>query len=286
MADLSDVETALVNFVAAAVYPNGTSQPSVADADVRIYRGWPIGDQLDADLAAGKCHVSVYSQPNVERNTTRYPRDVQVLAAPVHTLTVTVDGNVITLGGTVSTPQNVIVLCARNARFVYSVQADDTLATIAAAVAALIAAQFPGTSSSGPTIAVSGAPGIIVARIASQGSTWTEQRRQERGMQITCWCPTPALRDALAPAIDVAFAQIDWLTMPDGGAARIRYERNCESDSAEKVQLFRRDLFYGVEYATATTETAPEVGDIALTQEIGVRRRGSFEQLGSETTNY
>lgn len=285
MADLSEVETALLSIINNAVYPNGTSQPSVASVDVRIYRGWPISTQLDADLGAGKCHVSVYSQPNVERNTTRYRREQQVATAPVHTLTAAVSGNVITLGGTVAIPQNVVVLCSRQA-FIYAVQANDDLASIATAVAALIAASFPGTASSGPDVTVAGSPGIIRARIASQGTIWTEQRRQERGLQIGCWCPTPALRDVLAPAIDLAFAQIDWLTMPDGGAARIRYERTVETDSAEKVQLFRRDLFYSVEYATATITNAYEVGAVELSEQSGVRCKHEFEEVATVAENY
>jgi hypothetical protein len=50
MADLSDVTAYLATAASAAVYPNGTSQPSVAAMDCRIFEGWPIPDQLDRDM--------------------------------------------------------------------------------------------------------------------------------------------------------------------------------------------------------------------------------------------
>src|SRR5258708_3583696 len=51
MADISDVTAYLESAATLAVYPSGTSQPSVAAMDVRIYEGWPMPDQLDWDLS-------------------------------------------------------------------------------------------------------------------------------------------------------------------------------------------------------------------------------------------
>ena len=58
MADLSDVTAYITTLVAAAVYPNGPTSPSIAPIptntgrqvftapmDVRIYEGWPVSDQ-------------------------------------------------------------------------------------------------------------------------------------------------------------------------------------------------------------------------------------------------
>lgn len=63
MADLTEVADALVQIVAAAVYPNGTTQPSVSGSDVIVYQGWPDPDTLDHDLAASKSHVSIWPRP-------------------------------------------------------------------------------------------------------------------------------------------------------------------------------------------------------------------------------
>lgn len=72
MSDLSDVSNALVTLIASTLYPNGTGQPSVVVMPCVVYAGWPIPQQLDADLLAGKINVSVFPTPT-ERNTTRYP---------------------------------------------------------------------------------------------------------------------------------------------------------------------------------------------------------------------
>jgi hypothetical protein len=264
MADASDVANVLKSIVVSTVYPNGTSAPSIVGVTVGVERGWPIPNDLQAQLAAGQCIVSIYAPPGMERNTTRYLREDQVISAPVHTLTAAVAGNKITIGGTVSTPQNAIALCGTKYAFPYAVQANDTLNTIAANLAALIAVQFPGTSASGPVITVAGKPGILQARIAGAGQVWTEQGRQEKVFWIICWCPTPQLRDQLAPAIDIALRQLDFIIMPDQGAARLIYNSSRESDEGEKNDIYRRDLLYSVEYAAATVTSAPEVAAIGV----------------------
>ena len=74
MADISDVEAALCSLVERAVYPNGITQPSVSDALVKIYRGWPTNRALNADLAAGTQTVTVFSKENSTKDTSRYRR--------------------------------------------------------------------------------------------------------------------------------------------------------------------------------------------------------------------
>lgn len=264
MADTSDVENALKALVIAAVYPNGTASPSIAGVDLFIERGWPKSAQLDTDLAAGKAHISIYPPDGMERNTTRYPREEVEVASPVHTLTATVAGNTITIGGTVSVPQNVVALCGTQFVAAYAVQANDTLASIASGLAALIAAKFPGTAAVGAVITIAGKPGIVQARIASTAQMWTRQSQQEKTYWIICWCPTPAMRDILAPAIDVALKQLDRITLADQSRSRLRYASTRTSDEGQKVQIYRRDLCYTVEYETATVTSWPETGAIGV----------------------
>jgi hypothetical protein len=233
--------------------------------EVKLFRGWPVSADLDADLTAGLANISIFPPPGLERNTTRYPRQKSRLAKPVHTLTANVSGNTITVGGTVATPQNVIALCGTKFAFPYSVQANDTLATIATNLAALIATQFPGTSATGTTINVAGNPGILRARIASTAQVATEQSLQEKTYWITCWCPTPAMRDILAPAIDVALKQLNFMVVgTEQSRARIRYARSNTSDEGQKVQIYRRDLVYTVEFGTFTILDAFETGAIGV----------------------
>src|SRR5258708_28535358 len=78
MSDLSDVEQASVNTITGLVYPTGSANPSavlndsMAPMPGRIYRGWPISANLDADLAAVIMNISVYARNGTQQNTTRF----------------------------------------------------------------------------------------------------------------------------------------------------------------------------------------------------------------------
>jgi hypothetical protein len=268
MADLADVENAIKALLVGIIYPNGASDPSIVSEQVTIGRGWPLAADIDTAMTAGNCIVSVYSQPGMERNTTRFPRSDEITARPNITLTATVSGKQITLGGTIATPQNIVVLCGTQFVFPYEVQSGDTLASAATNVAALIAAEFPGTGASGDVITIAGNPGIVQVRVAGQFGIWTEEARQERGIQITCWCATPALRDALAAPIDLALKQLPFFATPDQSAVRLRYARTMMTDEGEKVQIFRRDLFYTVEYPTVSVGTAAQTAAIGVSSAL------------------
>jgi hypothetical protein len=69
---LADVESALVNAAAAALYQFGTAAPSAACAPVRCYRGWLVGDALGRSIAAGSVDWSVFSRPGMSTNITSY----------------------------------------------------------------------------------------------------------------------------------------------------------------------------------------------------------------------
>jgi hypothetical protein len=274
MADLADVENALVSLIAATVYPNGTGQPSIANVGIAVYRGWPQPKALEDDLAAvgagtgGKVHISVFTRPE-EHNVTRYPKDWQQQSAPAPTLTLTVNGQQVTVGGTVSTPQNAVVF-VNNAPFVYVVQANDTPTTIAAALAALINAgsvipfggmfvPVPGPTSAGPVITMPASARMGVARVGASGISIMEVRRQERTFQITVWANSEANRSAIAGPLDAALANTLRFTLPDQTSARLIYKGSPVLDGVEKSNLYRRDLLYSVEYATTVTETDTQV---------------------------
>ncbi len=99
----------------------------------------------------------------------------------------------------------------------------------------------------------------IVARVGAVGSAVQELKRQKRSFQITFWCPTLALRDAIVAPCDAALAALTWLSLPDGTAARLRSQKTFVTDRAEKQALFRRDLIYSVEYGTTQLQTAAQV---------------------------
>lgn len=271
MADLADVENALVALIAQTLYPNGTGQPSVTGTPAIIYAGWPTSSRLDADLLAlsqgqvgGKIHVSVFPT-NTERNTTRYMRQWQPVSNPTPTLTLTISGQQVTVGGTVSTPQNVMLMVGHQP-YVYAVQGADTLTSIATALAALI----PGASSAGPIVTLAASAVLTAARVGGSGTSIMETRRQERVMQITAWADTPARRDAVIQAIDPVLAQIQFLTLVDQTAARLIYRSSRKDDMVQKANLYRRDLLYSVEYATIASETDTQVTQTQLNTSAAV----------------
>ncbi len=263
MADLTDVGNALVALIAQTLYPNGAGQACVGGIGVRVFQGWPNPQQLDADLKAGIAHVSVFPRPE-ERNTTRYPKDWQQRSVNMPTLTLAIAGQTITIAGTVppaGNPHNVTVL-ANKQPYVYAVQQADSLTGIATALAALIAVGIPGTTSAGPVITLPTSGRIGSVRVGVTGTNIREIRRQERQFQITAWADTPAHRDAIIQPIDVALAATQFLTLVDTTAGRLVYKGSMVSDKDQKGKLYRRDLFYTVEYATTQIET-----DTQITQE-------------------
>lgn len=169
MADLEEVLPALASIVANAIYPNGGA--SVVGADVKVYPGWPVPNNLDSDLAQGLAHVSIYPRPE-ERNTTRYP--------------VTWQESVINSDGT----------------------------------------------------------GAAVKTVGEQ----------ERLFQITIWAPTPDLRAAIAKVIDPALRMTERFTLSDNTWARLTYKSSPMTDQLQKATIYRRDLFYTVEYSTTITQ--------------------------------
>lgn len=260
MADLTDASNALVALIAQTLYPSGTSQPSVTGVDTVVYSGWPTASQLDADLARfasppgnGRIHVTVFPT-NTESKTTRYIPDWQEASQVATTITLTVAGQVITLGGTVATPQNVAVLVDA-AAYTYAVQSSDTLTSIATALAALI----PGATSAGPAVTIPNGSVIRAARAGGSGTIQRETKRQMRVMQITVWADTPDHRTATASAIDAALSGVERITMPDLTLARLIYQASHEIDDKQKANLYRRDLLYSVEYATTQVADATTV---------------------------
>lgn len=260
MADLSDVQNALVSMLAQIAYPNGTGQPSATSIPTKIYPGWPDPGTLDADLAQGYCHISVFTRPE-ERNTTRFSKDWQQQSINTPTLTLTISGQTVTIAGATPlsiNPHNAEV-SANGHTFVYAVQNSDTLTSIATALATLIAAVIPGTSNSGPVITFPSSARISAARVGVNGTLIREVRRQERVFQISIWTNTPPNRDAIAQLIDPVLAATEFITLPDQTAGRLIYKSSPVMDGVQKANLYRRDLLYTVEYATTQTTSATQV---------------------------
>ena len=89
--------------------------------------------------------------------------------------------------------------------------------------------------------------------VAGTGTAVKVVGEQERLFQIVIWAPTPAVRTAITKAVDPALRQAGRLAMPDNTYARLVYRSSPMTDMLQKSTIYRRDLFYTVEYATTVT---------------------------------
>ncbi len=262
MADVSDVEAALVSFVTAALHPSGAAAASVTGQPVRVYRGWPLSGSLEADLLHGVANVSVFAVPASTRNTTRWAAVTSTMSS-TPTLTVQVSGNSATFGGQGGATQVAGLLVAKQP-FVYRGQAGDTPALVAAVLAQNVRATR-ACWLSGATVSV---PAVtsIVARVVADGAAMTEWARQEQGFRVSAWCPNPSSRDLVCKTLSVAFSTLSFLALPDGTGGRLRYRSTASFDDRQDAQSYRRDLIYDVEYATTQLLPAPSMlfGDSQL----------------------
>lgn len=253
MADQSDVEAALLALISSAIYPAGPSSGSTVSVDCRIYRGWPNSSALDSDLRAGLANVTVFPTPDSGQVTTRHLPIWQATPAAV-TLMASVSGNTVTISGTPSAGQVAGLLVDQRA-YAYAVQATDTPASVAANLAsqarpAIIVQQ------SGATITIPGAYSLK-ARVVAQAQATSQIRRQRHDLRVTCWCPSPNARDAIATAIDQAFALVRFIPLPDGTEAHLTYRGTTVLDQSQDALLYRRDLVYSLEYPTIVTQAQP-----------------------------
>lgn len=253
MADVSDVYNALAAWITNLLYPTGSGNPSVisyagAPVAFRIYPGWPVSEDLDNDLSNGIVNINVYPLPT-ERNISTLDHSPWIVSQPVPTLTATVSGQTVAIGGTVTAGEAVGVTVGGKA-YSYLVLASDTVSSIAANLASLI----PGASSSGAVVTISSvAP--LSARIGVPTVVATPVKRQSRQFQIVVWAPSPVLRDSVAQYVDSWLGDTYRIALPDGSAANLKYSHSPVNDLLQKEGAWRRDLFYEVIFDTTRTQT-------------------------------
>jgi hypothetical protein len=255
MADISDVEQAVVDAITSILYPAGTSQPSIVAALCRVYRGWPNSATLNADLGSGAVNVTVGADNASGRTTTRYLPSWNNAPAQPGT-TATTSGQAIAIGGDPVTG-DVVGAIIDGTPYAYRVQPGDSPDIVASNLEQLIQANRM-TSVRGANINVPGAASLTV-RVVCDSAASFESRRQEKDLRIICWCSTPPLRDAVATSIDSAFDRLDFLLLPDVTQARIMYHNTAGYDQSQNALLYRRDLIYTVEYPTITTVLQPSM---------------------------
>lgn len=255
MADLADVENAIIGVVLDGIYPNGTGSPSVVGATCRIYRGWPTTTGLNSDLAAGVVNITIV--PDNDPGTMVPTRDLRWYTQPAApTLTATVAGNAVTLAGLPDASQ-LIGLWIDNRTFVISPVPGDSLNVVAASLTAAILQTRPALVS-GPVITVPGAKSVV-ARVVTSGTTHSEVRRQARDIRVVLWCSDPTVRDLAAREVDLRLSKCQFLDLPDESSARLAYKGTVVFDQAQNAQLYRRDLIFTATYPTILSEATPSM---------------------------
>lgn len=246
MADIDDVSNAIASLVSTAVYPNGISQPSVSGAQVRIFPGWPLPSQLDADMAAGISNVSIFPMAGATATPFQILDEWYTIVPPVHGMVVSVAGNSVTLTGTPGPTEFCAVVLDNKYSFS---RTGGTSAAILSAVLADIQVNYPSSSLLGSTLTIVGAA-HLVARVGSQGTIGRVVHRQRQGIMVTVWAPTPTVRTLLAAPISVSLSANVRVSLPDTTQMIMVYNRTSVIDAWEAMTIYRRDMIVDAEYAT------------------------------------
>lgn len=255
MADIADVEQAVANAITSILYPAGSSQSSIVGALCRVYRGWPNASTLNTDLSAGAVNVTVVTDNEPGRTTTRYLPEWKAIAAQPGVIA-NATATTITISGS-PVAGDVVGALIDGVAYAYRVEEGDTPGLIAANLNQSI--QIHRISNvHGTVITVAGATTITV-RVVCDNPTTFESRRQEKDLRIICWCPTPPVRDTVAGAIDSAIDRMSFLSLADSTTARVIYRNTASYDQAQNALLYRRDLVYLIEYPTVTVVHQPSM---------------------------
>jgi hypothetical protein len=229
MADLSDVENAIVAEAVAALYPSGTNVSSIVGASCKVYRGWPVPAALNSDLAAGVVNVTVFPSIKPDELVDLY-FDRPYAALVPSSLIATVAGQSVTFSGTVTVNQ-IVGLLVNGVPYIYNTAISATIG-------------MPNGT-------------FLIARVVVNVSVLSLLRRERRDIQVISWCPSSTLRDNVCSSLDLAFASRSFILLADQTRACVRYVSTQEYDQTQNALLYRRDLCYQFEYAMVSTSIAP-----------------------------
>jgi hypothetical protein len=261
MADIQDVMQALRDRAAAALYPNGvpagTMPASVAGVPVRVYVGWPNA-ALDTDLGRGIAQVTVYPR-GTARNLGPYIGGWQDDEQPEPSMGALVEDDRVSFYGSGTAPGMIAaVLPDASHAYTYQLQPGDTPSAVAAALASLMAMDWPDVAAAGAILTVPGAIRLR-ARVVIGGTESMELRRVAQGVVVAVWAPSPESRNAITQAVDVAIERNRRMRLPDGTGAFVTYESTAYDEAARQQPLYRRDLMLSVEFSMADKRGVPPV---------------------------
>lgn len=276
MADISDITAYLAQTAADACYPNGTSQPSIANMDIIIYEGWPLAETLDLDLTGqmegpdrrpvprpgGKrANVSIFPMQGTNTPISQILDETYVVTPAVFGLTAIISqnptGSVFTITLTGIPGATEFLTIDIDNKYVASSGGSTNTAILNSLAAAINA--FPSITNplvpgytaivAGNTLTITGAA-YCIPRLGAQGTLGKVIHNQRQSIMITVWAPDHVSRTKIAAAIDILIKKRLVVTMPDTSMALICYNRTNITDEHEPVACYRRDLIVLADYAT------------------------------------
>lgn len=267
MADIVSIARAIVAQMEAITYPNGKGKPSVTGRPIKIRRGWIT----EADYSGASCtmgngtdFITVMDLQGgwrrIDEPLGRPWRQEDTIPA---TVSIATEGNTAAVALQANaTPSGIVGLRIRSngttipdrSVAAYAVQATDTATTIAAA----LAAQIPGATSSGPTVTVPDATNLSGAAGGYAPAVRTA-RRQQQLFQVTVWSASTKARDALGTAVENGMAFIDWLTDVNGSTFQIEARGDWNNDAAQNSGIFMRPFRFLATYDTDMRENMAQM---------------------------
>ncbi|MFT8479521.1 hypothetical protein [Gluconobacter oxydans] len=289
MTDASRVGLALAYNCVQILYPEGLSGSSVTGRQVVLRRGWLLPSDL---FAAQNIHnnIDFVTVTMASRKMPEWaeplgrPWRVQQKVEPTVGVVVTEGTVEIVFSGT-TTPAGVVAVWLDDMprggapSAAYAVTAQDTPATVAAALAAALT----GGVSNGATVSVPGR--VLNGHAGGYGQSVRVTRRQAQLYRVSIWTADATARETLASVLDTALAEQSWISTLDGREAQLRFQSVEDVDTMQNEALYRRDYFYELVFDTLQVQWASEMlcGIGNLSGEDGAAV--SFGEVAPGTTN-
>jgi hypothetical protein len=254
MPSINDIYTKLAEICADAVYPNGTSSPSITGTDITVRPGFADPNRLDTLLANGDSNVSINQLNGYQRNCSRYAKAYVEVGRELPTLelianlsakTVTVDGSV-TVG-------EIAIITSNRISYAYKVQTGDTLNIIATALSGLII----GSSVVGAVITIPDTY-VLETRVGVTIKVAQMLKRQEMVFEIVISSANFTDRATIEEAIEAAMASQFYLDIEDDTSVHILWVGTKYQDQFQKMTNYQCQLTYKLEFDTTYVTEVPE----------------------------
>jgi hypothetical protein len=264
---LQDALQTLATAVSNALNAAGVAQPNQVGA------GEPNPNALVSILKAGGFQVLLHDR-GATRDMSRFEMDTFTVTNPESPLVATVVDDTLTFSGSVVAGLNVHTFIGYPVKDAYyETLANDTLASIAVAVAAKInALGISGVSAtaSGAVVISVGSP-VLFCNIGGLGLVMaTEVARLRRSIQVTAWCPNPTLRYQVLDAIEsqIGTQLQPFLYLSDGTCMQVEFATSnagtgtlMDKDS-QSYGAFVVNIVYDCEYPVLAYAPGGEIESV------------------------